>query len=166
MAPRTSWRVGCGQGQRLSPTTLSHARRETAHAGAADVLVVQVRTLHASTAERVIKLRHNLPSQSVIVVCLFGAEPVSDSLHAAGVRVCREPVTGKDLASLIVASQPVANAAAGGVEPDPRCFSGAELATLTEIPSLVACECTRRLAEIVTLLVGFERCSAERAERN
>lgn len=145
---------------------LSHAEREVAHAGAADVLVVQVRTLHASLAERVIKLRHNLPAQSVIVVYLFGAEPVSDALRVAGVTVRREPVSGKELASLIVASRPMANPTVGGAEPDPRRFSDAELVALTEIPSLVACECPRHLAEIVTLLVGFEQYSTECAARN
>ena len=145
---------------------LSHAEREVAHAGAADVLVVQVRTLHASTVERVVRLRDNLPALHVIVVYSFGAEPVSDTLRAAGVTVRRDPVTGKELASLIVASRPIAYAAASGIRSDPRRFSDAELVALTEIPSLVACECPRHLAEIVSLLVGFEHYSTECASQN
>jgi hypothetical protein len=145
---------------------LNHAEREVAHAGAADVLVVQVRTLHASTVERVVKLRNNLPALHLIVVYSFGAEPVSDTLRAAGVTVRRDPVTGKELASLIAASRPTANAVASGVRSDPRRFSDAELVALTEIPSLVACECPRHLAEIVSLLVGFEHYSTECASRN
>ena len=47
-----------------------------------------------------------------------------------------------------------------------RRFSDAELVTLTEIPSLVACECPRHLAEIVTLLVNFELYSTECAAKN
>ena len=39
--------------------------------------------------------------------------------------------------------------------------SDAELVALTVMPSMVACECPRHLAEIVTLLVGFERYNAE-----
>jgi hypothetical protein len=75
-------------------------------------------------------------------------------------------VTGKELASLIAASRPTANAVASGVRSDPRRFSDAELVALTEIPSLVSCECPRHLAEIVSLLVGFEHYSTECASRN
>ena len=145
---------------------LSHAEREVARAGAADVLVVHVPSLHAAMIERVMTLRNNLPAPNVIVVYAFGAEAVAESLRAAGVAVRREPVAGKELASLIVASRPIVVAAASGVPANHRRYTDAELVALTEIPSLVACECPRHLAEIVTLLVSFELYSTECAARN
>jgi MerR family transcriptional regulator, light-induced transcriptional regulator len=146
--------------------SLSHAEREIARAGAADVLVIHVSSLHASMSERVMTLRNSLPAPNVIVIYSFGAEAVAERLRAAGVTVRREPVTGKELASLIVASRPVVTAPASSVQTKSRLYSDADLVALSEIPSLVACECPRHLAEIVTLLVGFELYSTECAARN
>jgi MerR family transcriptional regulator, light-induced transcriptional regulator len=145
---------------------LSHAQREVAHAGAADVLVIHVSSLEASMTERVITLRNGLPAPNVIVIYSFGTEPVAASLRAAGVAVRREPISGKELASLIVASRPIAAAFSGSAQTKSRLYSDAELVALTEIPSLVDCECPRHLAEIVTLLVGFELYSTQCAARN
>jgi MerR family transcriptional regulator, light-induced transcriptional regulator len=146
--------------------SLSHAEREIARAGAADVLVIHVSSLHASMSERVMTLRNSLPAPNVIVIYSFGAEAVAERLRAAGVTVRREPVTGKELASLIVASRPVVVVPVGSVQTKSRLYSDADLVALSEIPSLVACECPRHLAEIVTLLVGFELYSTECAARN
>jgi hypothetical protein len=145
---------------------LAHAEREVAHAGAADVLVIHVSSLHAPMTEQVVALRNNLPAPHVIVVYSFGAEPVAEALRATGVMVCREPVSSKELARLIVASRPVVAAVASGTQTNPRRYSDTELVALTEMPSMVACECPRHLAEIVTLLVGFELYSSECAARN
>jgi len=145
---------------------LSHAEREIARAGAADVLVVHASSLDASMTERVMALRNTLPTQNVILVYSFGAEAVAESLRASGVTVRREPVSGKELARLIVASRPVTAAVATQPQTSHRLYSDAELIALTEMPSMVACECPRHLAEIVTLLVGFEHYSAKCAAQN
>jgi len=145
---------------------LDHAEREVARAGAADVLVVHVSSLHAALTEQVLALRNHLPASNVIVVYLFGAEPVAEALRSAGVTLCREPILGKELARLVLAACPATPSVAIGIRTQPRRYSDAELVTLTEVPSLVACECPRHLAEIVTLLVGFETYSTECAARN
>jgi hypothetical protein len=111
-------------------------------------------------------LRSNLPATNVIVVYSFGAEPVADALRAAGVTVRREPITGKELARLIVATKPLPSPVANSSQTSPRRYTDAELSSVAEMPSKVLCECPRHLAEIVTLLVGFERYSAECASRN
>lgn len=145
-----------------------HAERERARSGAVDVLIVHVTSLHASVTERVLALRADLPAAAVFVVYSFGAEATADALRAAGVVVRREPVTGKELAQLIVASKSRLERVpeATGTRPAPRLYSDAELVSLAEAPSRVACECPRHLAEIVTLLVGFERYSAECVSQN
>ena len=145
---------------------LGHAGREVVHAGAADVLVIHVPSLHTSMTEQVVALRNNLPAPNVIVVYSFGPEAVAEALRATGVTVCRAPVSGKELARLIVASCQVVAAVASDAQTSGRRFSDAELVALTEMPSMVACECPRHLAEIVTLLVGFELYSTECAARN
>jgi DNA-binding transcriptional MerR regulator len=145
---------------------LRHAERDIACAGAADVLVVHVPVLHELMTEQVVALRNNLPVPNVIVVYSFGAEAVAETLRTRGVAVYREPVSGKELARLIVASRPVVEPLAAVVKTSPRHFSDADLVVLTEIPSLVACECPRHLAEIVTLLVNFELYSTECASAN
>ena len=145
---------------------LDHAEREVARAGAVDVLVLHVPSLHASLADRVIKLRGNLPAPNVIVVYSFGTEAIAETLRAAGAVVRREPVAGKELVRLIMTSRPIDGAAAAPAEKASRHFSDVELIALTEMPSMVACECPRHLAEIVTLLVGFEQYSNECAARN
>lgn len=142
---------------------LDHAEKEVAGGGAADVLVVHVASLHASVIERVLALRADLPALSAVVLYSFGAEAVANTLRASGVTVRREPITGEELAQLIVASKsrPMPMPETSGAPPAPRLYSDAELVSLAETPSRVACECPRHLAEIVTLLVGFERYSAE-----
>jgi len=145
---------------------LGHAEREVVHAGAADVLVIHVSSLQASMTEQVLALRNHLPASNVIVVYSFGAESVVEALRGAGVTMCREPISGRELARLILASRPATPAVETGIQTQPRRYSDAELVTLTEVPSLVACECPRHLAEIVTLLVGFELYSTECAARN
>ena len=145
---------------------LAHVESQVAQCGAADVLVVHVASLQASVTERVLALRIDLPARMVVVVYSFGPEPSADALRAAGVTVRREPVTGKELARLIVALKPVPSPDANGARAMSRLYSDAELVSLAETPSRVACECPRHLAEIVTLLVGFELYSADCASRS
>jgi len=145
---------------------LSHIEREVGRVGAADVLVVHVPTLRESMTEQVTALRNNLPVQHVIAVYSFGTEAVAEALRAKGVSVYREPVSGKELARRIASSRPVVEPLAAVGTASPRRFSDADLVVLTEIPSLIACECPRHLAEIVTLLVNFELYSTECASGN
>ncbi|MDQ2735381.1 MAG: MerR family transcriptional regulator [Pseudomonadota bacterium] len=147
---------------------LDHAEKEVSGCGVIDVLVVHVGSLHASVTERVLALRAALPARTAIVIYSFGAELAVDALRAAGVTVRREPVAGKELARLIAASKPPPLPApeSSGVPLGPRLYSDGELVSLMEAPSRIKCECPRHLAEIVTLLVGFERYSAECLSQN
>ena len=158
-------------GGRLRPSAaivfrdLAEAESGLAECGATNVLVVHVASLHTPVTERVLALRASLPARMVIVVYSFGAEQAADALRSAGVTVRREPVSGNELAKLIVASRPAPPPDAGAIRTSPRRYSDSELVSLAEIPSRVACECPRHLAEIVTLLVGFENYSAECVSR-
>ncbi|MBC7942813.1 MAG: MerR family transcriptional regulator [Chitinophagaceae bacterium] len=145
---------------------LAEAETEVARCGATDVLVIHVASLHAPVTERVLALRASLPARMVVVIYSFGAEAAAQALRAAGATVRREPVSGNELAKLIVASRPLPEPRASDVRISPRRYSDSELVSLAEMPSRVACECPRHLAEIVTLLVGFEHYSAECVSRS
>ena len=150
---------------RLSATQvfadLDEAEGDIARCGATDVLVIQAAPLNAAVAERVLALRAGLPATTAVVVYSFGTEAAAQTLRAAGATVRREPVSGNELAKLIVAARPAPAARAVGVRASPRRYSDSELVALAEMPSRVACECPRHLAEIVTMLAGFEQYSAE-----
>ncbi len=145
---------------------LNHAEREVARAGTSDVLVIHLFTLSESMTERVVKLRDGLQVRQVIVVYSFGREAVAEALRAAGATVRREPISGKELARLITLPRLIKVTLKPDTQSSQRHFSDTELIALTEVPSTVDCECLRHLAEIVTLLVGFELYSTECASRN
>ena len=145
---------------------LSHAEREVASVGSFDVLVVHATTLNASLAARIVGLRNKLSAPNAIVVYSFGAEAVPESLRLAGFTVRREPLTGNELVGLIGIAPKVVKVDINGVRSDARRYSDADLIALAEIPSLVSCECPRHLAEIVTLLVGFEQYSMQCESQN
>jgi DNA-binding transcriptional MerR regulator len=145
---------------------LAQLEQGLAQAGGADVLVIQVPTLHASQTDRVLALRATLPAPAVILIYGFGTEAAADALRAAGVTVLREPVTGKALARLVVGARPPPRVRAAEIATRARRYTDAELSSLRETPSRVACECPRHLAEIVTLLASFEVYSGECVARN
>jgi len=145
---------------------MAHIEREVAGAGAADVLLIHAASLHPSMVERVMALRSNLPAAHVVVVYSFGAQAVAEALAAADMTVCREPLSGRELAAVVFKSRPIPESLASDVPSSPRRYSDAELVALAEMPSTIACECPRHMAEIIALLVGFEAYSMDCANRS
>jgi MerR family transcriptional regulator, light-induced transcriptional regulator len=149
---------------------LGQAESEGPSADEADVLLVHLPSLQPASAERVLAQGAARRAAAIVVVYAFGAEAVARSLRAAGAAVCREPVSGRELAQIIAATrggESTATATAGaGPQIAARRFSDDALADLAERASSVACECPRHLAEIVMQLVGFERYSEECGSAN
>lgn len=143
---------------------LDAAELRPAAVQATEVLLVHLPSLQPVTAERVLLLAANLRARSVIVTYAFGAGPPAAALRAAGVVLRRDPVDGAELRRLISARR--AGPSAAAVVIVPRRFSDEALVELAEMPSAVACECPRHLAEIVMQLSGFERYSAECGSRS
>jgi DNA-binding transcriptional MerR regulator len=139
---------------------------EAADTQPADSLVAHLPSLQAGTAERLLALARRLQARSVAVVYGFAAEGVVRQLRAAGVRLRRDPVDAGELARLLarppVTAPPVPQAATPAV----RLLGDHALVTLAAMPSTVACECPRHLAEIVQQLVSFERYSADCGARS
>lgn len=175
-AARRAWVVGRAAAQKLQAAGVMPLRvwpdldeaeaqaRNSAAGGAVEVLLVQVNSLQPLAASRVRALAQRLQAAAVVVLYAFGAEAVAETLRAAGATVRREPATGRELAALLGAA-PTAPVAAPLPPPlpavEPRIYSDEALAALAELPSSVACECPRHMAEIVMQLAGFERYSAE-----
>lgn len=130
-----------------------------------DVLVLQLPSLHPAHAERALGLARLLRARALLVLYAFGAEPVAESLRAAGAMVRREPCTGRELLRLLASVGP----AGGGTAlrlPEQRRYSDEQLARLAEQPSSVLCECPRHLAELVLQLAHFEQYSNECDQRS
>lgn len=155
---------------------LEEAEAAAAEAGAGagvGALLVRLASLQAGVAERVIRLGTSLRAGAVFFVYAFGTEAHAEVLSRAGVSVRREPVAGRELARWVrgvfeppgdgnsSAAPAVERGSHAGAQIAPRHFSDEALAQLMDMPSAVACECLRHMAEIVAQLAGFERYSDE-----
>ena len=130
-----------------------------------EVLLVHLPSLHPAVAERALNLAQRVRATALMVVYAFGAEPVAESLRAAGALVRREPCTGRELLRLLATVAPAGASSAEpsvmGRQPAARRYADEQLARLAEHPSDVLCECPRHLAEIVMQLAHFEQYSTE-----
>lgn len=139
-----------------------------------DVLLVQLASLQPAVAAGVRRLAARLKVRACLVLYAFGAEAEAEQLRQAGVRVRREPVSGRELARWVggAASLHIHAVPDGSLDTTPaapstaRRFSDAELVSFAEQSSSVACECPRHLAEICMQLVGFEHYSADCGARS
>ena len=141
------------------------------------LLLVQLASLQPAAADQVRALATRLHAAATVVLYAFGAESVAERLREAGAIVRRDPVSAAELARLLAGlvpppvpllppptppPTPSAPALAPALAPAPAPqFSDDDLVTLAEMPSNVACECPRHLAEIVMQLGAFERYSAD-----
>ena len=134
----------------------------------ADILLVQLSTLHSESADRVLALARRVAARQVIVLYAFGPERAVQTLRAAGAVARREPVSNHELAALLTAvdSAPASPAidlaltsSTTGVAP--RRFSDQALVQIAAMSTTVACECPRHVAELVSQLASFETYSAE-----
>jgi len=148
---------------------LDQAESASQPVGRVGLLLVRMASLQPLDAERVLALGAALHADAIFVVYAFGTEASADSLRQAGVTVRREPLAGRELAQWVsnaraapsFASVPTGAAAQAGWQVEPRRFSDEALAGFAELPSPVACECLRHMAEIVAQLAGFERYSQD-----
>ena len=145
---------------------LGRAESEGQSADAVDVLLVHLPSLQPATAERALALGAALHAGAVVVLYAFGAEAVAASLRAAGAAVCREPISGLELAQIIATTRGATAPASAEATIAARRFSDEALADLAERPNSIACECPRHLAEIVMQLVSFEHYSEDCGARS
>jgi DNA-binding transcriptional MerR regulator len=151
---------------------LDQAESAPRPAGRVGLLLVRLASLQPTDVERILALGAALRADAIFLVYAFGTEASAGLLRDAGATVLREPLTVRDLAQWVRrarAALPSAAAPSDGVaqatpavwQVEPRRFNDEALARLAELPSLVACECLRHMAEIVAQLAGFEQYSQD-----
>ncbi len=145
---------------------LGRAESDGESTDAVDVLLVHLPSLQPASAERALALGAALHAGAVVVLYAFGAEAVAASLRAAGATLCREPVSGLELAQVIAGARSAPAPGSAGATVAARRFSDEALADLAERPTEIACECPRHLAEIVMQLVSFEHYSDDCGSRS
>ena len=134
----------------------------------ADILLVQLSTLHTESADRVLALARRVAARQVIVLYAFGPERAVQTLRAAGAVARREPVSNHELAALLTAADPAPASPAidlaltlSNTSVAARRFSDEALVQIAAMSTTVACECPRHVAELVSQLASFETYSAE-----
>lgn len=134
--------------------------------GSADILLVRVNALQASTVERLIAVKQRSAVRNAVLLYNFGTQAAADALRAAGFLLRREPIDHEELADLLK-SATWASAAPDTVVDMPtaalpsRRFSESTLAQIAASPPNMLCECPRHLVEIITQLSSFEEYSAQ-----
>lgn len=135
------------------------------------VLLVKLNSLHVTTQLDLHEAATHCAAQKVIVLYNFAPENVVESLKSAGVLVRREPISDSDLSELIRS----AGSRSAGVDTSslatpervkPRRYSEETLAIVSTMPSTVACECPRHVAEIISQLASFEQYSKDCLSRS
>jgi len=134
--------------------------------GDCDVLLLHLPSLQPAVAEQVLVLAAQRRARATVVLYGFGPEAVAERLRAAGALVRRDPISANELVRLVAAAVPtpvqaLAPLVATAAAVPARQFSDDDLMRLADIPSDVACECPRHLAEILLQLGAFERYSSD-----
>jgi DNA-binding transcriptional MerR regulator len=128
-----------------------------------DVLAVELDTLNADHADRLLALRSRVSARQTLVVYGFGSEVVVQRLRRQGITVWRGPMGRAEMALLLRTVLGVATSytAATSAEPQAPRLSPEALALAARSTSRVLCECPRHLAELVQLLGDFEDYSGQ-----
>lgn len=132
-----------------------------------DVLLLHLPSLQPAFAEQALALAAHWRAEATVVLYGFGSESVAERLRAAGAVVRRDPISANELGRLVAGATAVpAPSLPAPMSAPARLFSIDDLQTLSEMPSEVACECPRHLAEILLQLGGFERYSNDCQSRS
>jgi DNA-binding transcriptional MerR regulator len=125
---------------------------------ALDVLAVELDTLNAPHADRLLALRSRVSARQTLVVYGFGSDVVVQRLRRQGITVWRGPLGRAEMGLLMRTVLGVATSytAATSAAPEAPRLSPEALALAARSTSRVLCECPRHLAELIQLLGAFE----------
>jgi MerR family transcriptional regulator, light-induced transcriptional regulator len=123
-----------------------------------DVLAVELDTLNADHADRLLALRSRVSARQTLVVYGFGSDAVVQRLRRQGITVWRGPMGRAEMGLLLRTVLGVATSytAATSASPEAPRLSPEALALAARSTSRVLCECPRHLAELIQLLGDFE----------
>ena len=157
-------------------TAVFDSLTEAAHAApdaAIDLLLWQAPGLQPSALPELKAAQRARRAKRVAVVYRYAGAAAKRAFAGTGASVLRDPdddaALGAWLAALqgpsgAMAEQPLSALAQGAVAP--RRFDDAALTAFAGLPSAIACECPRHLAELLMQLSDFETYSADCASRN
>jgi len=132
----------------------------------ADVLVVELETLHENALDKIKSLLAATGALQAVVIYGFAARPALQDLGNAGVICLRAPVAVADVVSAVrSARQGAGHTAAAGPAPGEqipqRRFTPAQLARIAARSPIMRCECPHHLADLINSLAAFETYSRE-----
>lgn len=140
----------------------------------ADVMVVELPTLHPDTTTRIIDCLMRSKASHAIVIYRFATDAVLRGLPSSRCTALQAPVEPLTLEKYCQslyqrpatdASEPPQEMA--NDEPARTCrYSDDDLARLASISATLQCECPRHLAELLNGLIAFERYSTECENRS
>ena len=138
----------------------------------ADIVVIEFPTLSDESVETVASVKDACGAAQLIVLYRFAPSAVIRRLRVAGHEVARAPSDAAEIESLCRAllrlpqsRTPAVARSAGAGTPSPARFDERALSEIAAASTTVYCECPRHLVELVLSLGGFERYSAECANR-
>ena len=161
-------------GLELVEEYLSLAELEAAPAPpAADVLFIEIATLHDSNALVLSDLITRLNLQHVFVIYRFAARQVLGRLSQQRFTALKGPLEIATLRELCLSVCRVRPRSADSAQSDflpvdfrPRRFNDTELDRIASMTPVIECECPRHLADLLYNLSAFEQYSAECEHRN
>ncbi|MGK0187134.1 MAG: DNA-binding transcriptional MerR regulator [Verrucomicrobiales bacterium] len=148
--------------------------------GVADLLIVECPALFVDTVDRVQRLIDQTEALRAIIVYDFAqaaaVEQMQKGIHR--ITAIRAPISADELRVACAADVALANRRANRIlsnapeirestdEIPERKFSDIQLAQISQISTAIECECPNHVASLLSNLIGFERYSAECANRN
>ena len=153
-------------------STIETCLQQTAQQ-AADVLVIEIATLHIDTTRQIIGWLEDIGAHKALVIYRYASSEALQRLPGARIQTVRAPVTPLVIRNLCLGMRPqpgpsgtASEHVGASLAVTPRRFSSETLTTLAQLSPAMKCECPKHLAELVTDLVAFERYSAECENRN
>jgi DNA-binding transcriptional MerR regulator len=142
---------------------------------AAQVLVVEMATLHEDSGARIIEWLGRAGAAHALIVYRYASADALLRLPAWKCLALRAPVDAVTLeahclamgrAAVLAPAPLAADVAAIAQAAPPRRYDDETLAQLATLSSTVKCECPRHLAELISSLSAFERYSTECESRS
>lgn len=141
----------------------------------ADVLVVDIPTLHDDTAKQVTQWLEQSGASHAVLIYRYANQSALDRLPRKHSSHLRSPATAQTIIehinNLRVRQADTADRAGQGAkdlaQPAPaRKYSDQALARIAAISPVINCECPHHLAELITSLIAFEKYSGECESRS
>lgn len=132
----------------------------------AEAVIIEMSSLMQAEPKRITAIRDAAAAPVAIVLYRYGPAAVMRHLREAGHVVAHAALDAVEFDELCRNAMTAPAAALPDSEPPAPRFDAAALSALSGARNSVYCECPRHLAEVVRAVQGFERYSAECANRS